>query len=70
EPLDDDGIAAVARLVEQAGGRAWASRRLARELAAAKKCLAACAPGPAAAAGLLGLTDLVGAAPDQSVPRS
>jgi geranylgeranyl diphosphate synthase, type I len=59
EPLDDDGVAAVAQLIEDAGGRAWARRRLARELAAAEKCLAACAPGPEPAADLLGLTDLI-----------
>ncbi|HEU5158577.1 MAG TPA: polyprenyl synthetase family protein [Streptosporangiaceae bacterium] len=58
-PLDDGAVAAAARLVEEAGGRAWARRRLARELAAAGRSLAACRPGAAPAAALLALTDLV-----------
>jgi geranylgeranyl diphosphate synthase, type I len=59
KPPDDAAVAAAARLIEEAGGRAWARGRLARELAAAKKCLAGCAPSPGPAAELRALTDLI-----------
>jgi geranylgeranyl diphosphate synthase, type I len=59
EPLDEAAVAAAARLIEEAGGRAWARDRLVKELTAAEKCLAACAPSPEPAAGLLALIDLV-----------
>jgi geranylgeranyl diphosphate synthase, type I len=63
DPLDDDGVAAVARLIEEAGGRTWARGRLARELATARRCLAACALAPGLATDLLALADLISAHP-------
>jgi geranylgeranyl diphosphate synthase type I len=59
EPLDGDAAAVAARLIDEAGGRTWARRRIARELAAAGDRLAACAPRPEPAADLLALVGLV-----------
>ncbi|MGH3914046.1 MAG: polyprenyl synthetase family protein [Pseudonocardiaceae bacterium] len=44
EPLEDSDLEQAVRLVEQAGGRAWAQDEAARQLAAALSCLADAAP--------------------------
>jgi geranylgeranyl diphosphate synthase type I len=51
----------LAALVEAAGGRAWAERAAARQLALAHSALRAAGPAPAAAAALAGLARLVAA---------
>ncbi len=57
EPFASDDCAELARLIEEAGGRAWAERRAQEAYASARAALARARPEPCAGAKLLALVD-------------
>lgn len=57
QPFDSDECAELARLIEEAGGRAWAERRAQKAYASARVALARARPEPCAGAELLALAD-------------
>ncbi|MFF0749920.1 polyprenyl synthetase family protein [Streptomyces sp. NPDC004267] len=59
EPLTDDEVAEATWLVEEAGGRGWASREAARQRRAALDCLTVAGPDREGARALSLLADLI-----------
>lgn len=59
DPGQDAGIAPMARLIEEAGGRRWAAAQAAHQRAEAAGCLAGILPDPEGARALLLISDVI-----------